>query len=383
MPWLTAQLLQDPEQPETGLLDEYYRRYFKEAAEPMRRFFESCEAHWMGQPGPAYWLKHFRNESQAVVFPSPVCRELRDVLNEAAQRASSEMVRERVRLVSEAFGVTERLVIFKEAKDRAINLTLNEPVDWRRLASALHEYLSARREFIRYTGGLKRDEPLAIAPFGWDDYLKNEPISDALLAINASATGAGEQQLSDAEVASWNEPLVTPLWPAIRKGGWVEQRSLARSGELAGDLQPARRIGGFGLRHLAPRRVGEQGGTGAVSPRRGDGERRAEGAANLGEQGRLRLAMGSGSGRRTLSRRHRGAGPRVARNDREPHVCVARRARTAPRIQSAAATRWRLAEMGHAATSRIAADRSEVGGAGIACPKSKSRATGSRRGTFP
>src|SRR5690606_21522081 len=55
MLWLTAQLLQDPEQSPEVLLDEYYRRYFRTAAVPMRRFFELCERQWMTQPGSAYW----------------------------------------------------------------------------------------------------------------------------------------------------------------------------------------------------------------------------------------------------------------------------------------------------------------------------------------
>src|SRR5204863_7920950 len=53
-----------------------------------RKFFERCEELWLQQPGPAYWLKHFRNESQAVIVPSSDCRVLRKLLNEAMELAA-------------------------------------------------------------------------------------------------------------------------------------------------------------------------------------------------------------------------------------------------------------------------------------------------------
>ena len=76
----------------------------------MRRFFERCEAQWLAQSGPPYWLKHFRNESQATLFPPEVCRELRVLLDAAERAAQSEPVRARVRFTAEAFRVTEGLV---------------------------------------------------------------------------------------------------------------------------------------------------------------------------------------------------------------------------------------------------------------------------------
>ena len=36
----------------------------------MRAFFEKCEALWMQQPGPSYWLKYYYNEDQAGLFPA-------------------------------------------------------------------------------------------------------------------------------------------------------------------------------------------------------------------------------------------------------------------------------------------------------------------------
>ena len=114
--WLVAQLIAHPGASAGNLLDEYYARFFGEAAAPMRQFFERCEDLWMAQPPPADWLKHYRSETQAVLFPSSECVKLRALLEQARGRAKSEKVRQRVEFVSAAFGATERFVAFCEAK---------------------------------------------------------------------------------------------------------------------------------------------------------------------------------------------------------------------------------------------------------------------------
>lgn len=245
MPWLAAQLLQDPEQPAVQLLDEYYRRYFKEAAEPMRRFFELCEQRWMDQPGPAYWLKHYRNESQAIIFPSVVCRELRVLLDEALTRTSSEIVRQRVNLVRKAFGVTERFVGFEEARDTVARMALAPVSDWRVTLSALQVCSSARREFIRYTTELQQAEPLAMAPFGWDDYLKNDPGAEVLLSVRAAAMAQGEGREADAMIKSWSEPVVSGLWQSLAAMPLPPGKELLRNSAFTGPIQAARRIAGL------------------------------------------------------------------------------------------------------------------------------------------
>ena len=244
MPWLAAQLLQDPEQPAPQLLDEYYQRYFKEAADSMRRFFEVCEERWMGQPGPPYWLKHYRNESQAILFPSDICRQLRGLLNQASQ-AKEEIVRRRVKLVSDAFGVTERFVAFKEARDRVARMGLVPGTDWKVTLSALKVYLSARREFIRYTMKLQLEELLAMTRFGWDDYLKNDPVADVLLTVKVAATARGEGTEADAMLRSWSEPLVSGLWQSFSASSSNQEKELLRNCTFAGLSLPARRIAGL------------------------------------------------------------------------------------------------------------------------------------------
>ncbi|MCC5841308.1 MAG: DUF4838 domain-containing protein [Opitutales bacterium] len=145
-PWALTQLLLDPFQPLEPLLKEYYRRYFRAAAKPMRHFFEEAERIWREQPGPAYWLKHFRNESQAELFPSAVNRRLRALLDEAAARVRDDPVAAaRVELTSAAFSVTEAFARFHEAR-QALSVALMERMedtDPARLADLLKGYAAA------------------------------------------------------------------------------------------------------------------------------------------------------------------------------------------------------------------------------------------------
>ena len=244
MLWLAAQLLQDPEQSPEALLDEYYRRFFREAAVPMRWFFVRCERQWMTQPGDAYWLKHYRNESQADLFPSAVCRELRGLLADAAGAVASDPVaRQRVKFVSDAFGVTERFVTMQETRVKLYRSMLGSNSSWRQTSGLLGKFEAARDDFEGYTRGLREREPLAVPPFHLDDYLRDDPGSGALLAIARKAAAAHELAAAVSAVAH------DPDSQGIMAGAGIEGAELLRNGSLAGTLQPAKLVAGlpFGI----------------------------------------------------------------------------------------------------------------------------------------
>lgn len=112
--WLASQLLWDPEALPGALMDEFYRRFYGPAEEPMRRFYERCEDIWMNQPLPADWIKFFYDSGQAELFPPEVCAELDAYLEQAARLAEEKAGEdeaaarfvERVRLAQDAFAVT-------------------------------------------------------------------------------------------------------------------------------------------------------------------------------------------------------------------------------------------------------------------------------------
>lgn len=205
-PWLVAQLLQDPEQSRARLLDEYYRRFFRGAARPMRRFFEECEARWMGQPGPSYWLKHYRSSSQASLYPPAARRVLRRHLEDAARRAQGDSVVEaRVRLTSEAFTVSERFAEFVEAHLELARLTLSaagsaEPGTLDELRRVLAQERQARAAFVAELERVRREHPLALDVVKPQDFLRDD--------WGASA----EWLMAGREAAPGRELLADPWW---------------------------------------------------------------------------------------------------------------------------------------------------------------------------
>lgn len=245
-PWLVTQLLQDPEQSERALLAEYYRRYFREAAHPMQRFFERCEEQWMRQPGRSYWLKHYRNESQAAVFPSAVCHELNGLLYTALAQAKSDTVRRRVWQVSDAFGVTQRFVAMQEARDAVNRLALKGEAAPADILAALSRFLSQRTGFIAYTERLQREQPLLIAPFRKIDYLLHDPTANTLARVVGKVE---EHRIAEAIVQGGAEAqAVIKALSALQAGG---DELLVNAG-LRGPLQSARVIGGLAYKVALP-----------------------------------------------------------------------------------------------------------------------------------
>ena len=204
MSWLVAQLLQDPEQSETLLLDEYYRRYFQTAAAPMRRFFERCEEQWMRQPGPPYWLKYYRDEAQAGLFPPTVCRELRGLLDEAARTAGPPEVKARVALVADAFALTERFVAFCEARNNLVRHELEGTLAGAAAAQEIQEYLRRRLRLTLYAAWLGRTQPLAMYSTKLDDFLRNDPVFGATAEVLRSVEPEAAAPRQKAEAVAEN-----------------------------------------------------------------------------------------------------------------------------------------------------------------------------------
>jgi len=88
--WMLAQLLWEPERPLAELQDDFFSGWYGPAAPAMRRFFARCEAQWMAQQGPPWWIKFYQQQDQVLLFPPEVCTELRTILDEAMEEARGE-----------------------------------------------------------------------------------------------------------------------------------------------------------------------------------------------------------------------------------------------------------------------------------------------------
>ncbi len=247
MTWLVAQLLSDPNQNADVLLNEYYERYFQESAVPMRRFFERCEEQWMRQPGHSYWLKHYRNESQADLFPSALCAELRQLLDEAGRLARQSKVQARVAFVSDAFGVTERFVVMNEVRARLSRETVTKRLAGRVGAELLGAYLDARREFIRYSEATTARQPLAFSTILYPDFLRNDPTLAAVAAMGAGGSAGPRVDEDPARGVLQGRPELSvadgmAFARAVAVGATTERLT---DGGLEGALRPEWKIAGL------------------------------------------------------------------------------------------------------------------------------------------
>lgn len=236
-PWLVAQLLQDPEQSAEALLDEYFQRYFKESAAPMRRFYERSEEQWLNQLGDSYWLKFYRNETQAILFPPEVCRELRGYLQEAASVVKTRKVRARVQQVSDTFGVTERFIAMQAWRDRLNREVLSGAGSMDQVVQWLMAFRDARKAFVSYTTELQASQPLLIAPFQMSDYTLHDPTVNTLVWLR-DRSGPLSKELPSPLV---DEVELVRLWSNLAERGF----SIGYNGALLGPVQKPRTIAGL------------------------------------------------------------------------------------------------------------------------------------------
>jgi hypothetical protein len=186
-PWLAAQLLWNPKGDSAKLLDEYYSRFWKEAAAPMRAFYELCDKQWREQPLPPVWVKYLKDDDQRRLFPPAVRDRLRRYLDEANVVAQAKAVRERVQFVAEAFAVTEAFCRHDEVREELQRLAFEPQTPSDDLRCATLRYTAARESFIRQFRDLRKKSPLAIQTSSIDEYLRCDPrgrVVDALARRN-------------------------------------------------------------------------------------------------------------------------------------------------------------------------------------------------------
>lgn len=106
-PWLVTRLLWDSDQDVDALLEDYYTRYYQEAAAPMRAYWKNWQKLWRKQPGKAAWLKYFRNPAQFELIDETFLADTRASLHKAVALTDNSTVLRRIARVEKAFAVTD------------------------------------------------------------------------------------------------------------------------------------------------------------------------------------------------------------------------------------------------------------------------------------
>jgi hypothetical protein len=178
--WLLTQLLWTPDRPLADLADDFYAGYYGAAAAPMREFFDRCEAQWMGQAGPPYWLKFYRQADQALLFPPETCRELRALLVRAKAAATEPQVAARVEQTARAFAVTEAYVAFDATRRRLAALATDSGSPaWREattLAQDIRALAQTKEELGAACAEARRGEFPAMGQIELAPFIKDDPV---------------------------------------------------------------------------------------------------------------------------------------------------------------------------------------------------------------
>ncbi|MFP4069567.1 MAG: DUF4838 domain-containing protein [Opitutales bacterium] len=126
--WLAAELLWDPEQDAAALLEEYYEAFFGAAAEDVRAFYETAEAHRNTHAGRADWIKYYKDEAGIELFGEEVLTELRGHIEAARAAVAADPRRAaRVEVLSEAFELTELYAAYHGARVALLEGAENVP----------------------------------------------------------------------------------------------------------------------------------------------------------------------------------------------------------------------------------------------------------------
>jgi hypothetical protein len=248
-----AQLLWDPELPLSGLEDDFFRGYFGPAQAPMRQFFELCQAQWMGQGGPPFWLKFYGQEDQALLFPDGVCVRLRAMLSEAGRLAAAvPAYAARVDQASRAFAVTEAYVAFDSERRALTEWPENAPGlpgGERVLADAIGRLA---RDRLRLDSALADADPGGSSDAGRrvpGSLLRDDPVLRLLIGAGRRDRSAPRRILEAAGPAAGT----APSWRAAAEGiasGITAAPNLAENSSFtetaAGGQEPHFLYPGFG-----------------------------------------------------------------------------------------------------------------------------------------
>ncbi len=176
--YLTAALWWNPYVDIDALFDEWNERMFREAAAPMKKYFARCEQAWMNYEG--FWD---RGESKSKfdifmrtpileVYTPEVLEECTGYLDEAAQLAESDLVKQRLHFFRKTWDLG---LVFAKAywPNQTIRRLIAQDAPVEQVAQALHKIPEAMKlaDFKREVKERVGDDRLAFNPRVKDHWL--------------------------------------------------------------------------------------------------------------------------------------------------------------------------------------------------------------------
>jgi hypothetical protein len=250
--WLAAKLAWNPKIDAEEALETYFDSAYGPGASEMRRFYEIAESRWAHRDQPPRWIRFFREESVAELFPASVISEMRAALNMAEGEfpsACPELARDggrmerqrlRVRTTSVSFAKVEAFVARYAAMKHLAELP--EATDDTGVEHVREALAACASADAGYHAAVKRWNSAALnpgAPFDPGIYWSSNPVtfaaakcanrwkslrSDAQVPLMAAACLA-EKPPAGVETVL-NETFESDSFRPPTAGGWSERKGL-------------------------------------------------------------------------------------------------------------------------------------------------------------
>ena len=165
--YIMARVLWNPQVDIDGLSDEWNERMFREAAEPMKRYFARCEEAWREQQtGRGHWAYRLAADpKQFQIFPPEVLDECTVYLDEAAALAEDELVKQRIHFFRKTWDVT-LLLAGQYGAAREVQELIDASAPLEQVAAALRRLAAkiATTDIDAYIADKVGDDPVAFYP---------------------------------------------------------------------------------------------------------------------------------------------------------------------------------------------------------------------------
>ena len=165
--YVMSRILWNPNVNVDALTDELNQRMFREAAEPMKKYFARCERAWREQrTGHGRWAYRLAADPlQFEIFPPDVIAECTGYLDQAAALAQSELVRERIQFFRKTWDVTV-LLAGNYWASHDLGRLVAEGASVEQIAAAMREMADrlSPEDLDAYIASKVGDDPIAFYP---------------------------------------------------------------------------------------------------------------------------------------------------------------------------------------------------------------------------
>ncbi|NQT54271.1 DUF4838 domain-containing protein [bacterium] len=230
--WVASQLLWDVDQDVNDLLDDYYRNFYGAAAEPMRRYWTTCERIWEDQGGTARWWKGFFDATQLELFPPETIQTLTAHLDEAAKLAKTDLVSRRIAFFRKGLRYTELYSTLYHANKRLPELSLRTKADLAKAVALVKSLAESGADLERYESEVIMKDPLLKPCIPFRERCRNAP--------TASASGAMVSVVALARTLGQKDEVRSLLRALAGQPGGAENTVIARAMLAWLDRDPAK-----------------------------------------------------------------------------------------------------------------------------------------------